>query len=96
MQMTKALYKEKLVLEPDGSILLPAAFLAEQFGWPVARLQGLMRRGLVQARVEQGIGEDAGRWRLSVRSGNRRWQAIVDANGNVLEHDLEVLTVARR
>ncbi|MCG5479395.1 MAG: hypothetical protein KK478_10045 [Ensifer alkalisoli] len=70
--------------------------LAERFGWPTRTLHDYMRRGLVASRVERGEGEDAGRWRLSVRCGNRRWQAIVEADGTVGTQRVEVLPTSPR
>jgi hypothetical protein len=37
------------------------------------------------------MGEDEGRQRLTVRSGNRAWTAVVDANGNVISENLTEL-----
>ncbi|MGO4624423.1 DUF6522 family protein [Ensifer sp. 2YAB10] len=89
---------EPLVLGRDaaGEFLLPAEMLAARFGWPTQTLRDYMRRGLVASRVERGVGEDDGRWRLSVRCGNRRWQAIVEADGSVRTQRLEVLPTSPR
>ena len=85
---------DPLVLHRDeaGEFLLPADMLAARFGWPTQTLKDYMRRGLVTSRVERGEGEDAGRWRLSVRCGNRRWQAVVEADGTVGAQRVEVLS----
>ena len=80
-----------LTRDAAGEFLLPAEMLAERFGWPTQTLCDYMRRGLVASRVERGEGEDAGRWRISVRCGNRRWQAIVEADGTVGTQRMEVL-----
>ena len=87
-----------VVLSRDaaGEFLLPAEMLAERFGWPAQTLRDYMRRGLVSSRVERGEGEDEGRWRLSVRCGNRRWQAIVETDGTLGAQRLEVLSAAPR
>ncbi len=77
--------------DENGEFLLPAALLAERFGWPIRTLQDYMRRGLVTSRVERGEGEDDGRWRLSVRCGNRRWQAVVEADGRVSGQKIEIV-----
>jgi hypothetical protein len=83
-----------LILSRDdaGEFLLPADMLAARFGWPTQTLRDYMRRGLVTSRVERGEGDDAGRWRLSVRCGNRRWQAVVEADGTVDTQRMEVLS----
>ncbi|MBN9453534.1 MAG: hypothetical protein J0I42_16440 [Bosea sp.] len=73
----------------DGSFVLDAARLAKRFGWSAEELRELMRRGLVKSLVERGEAEDEGRWRLSVRCGNRCWQAVVLPDGTVAEEQLE-------
>lgn len=75
----------------DGSFVLDAVRLSRRFGWSAEELRELMRRGLVTSRVERGEGEDAGRWRLSVLCGNRRWQAVIAADGTVAEEQLEFI-----
>lgn len=86
--------KEPLTLARDaeGEFVLPADLLAERFGWPTQTLRDYMRRGLVASRVERGEGEDEGRWRLSVRCGNRRWRAVVEADGTVGAQQVDVLS----
>ncbi len=80
------------VRDADGSFVLDAARLAKRFGWSVEELRDLMRRGLVTSRVERGEGEDEGRWRLAVRCGNRRWQAILLPDGAVTEEQFDFLS----
>ena len=77
--------------DADGSFVLDAPRLARRFGWSAEELRELMRRGLVTSRVERGEGEDIGRWRLSVLCGNRRWQAVIAADGTVAEEQLEFI-----
>lgn len=78
----------------DGEFLLPADLIAARFGWPVETFRDMMRRGFVASRVERGEGEDTGRWRLTVRCGNRRWQAVVEADGTVGDQRVEVVPFA--
>jgi len=80
--------------DSDGQFLLSADMLAERFGWSTQTFRDYMRRGLVVSRVERGEGEDAGRWRLSVRCGNRRWQAVVEADGTIGTQHLDVLSTS--
>ena len=84
------------VRDADGSFVLDAARLAGRFGWSAEELRGLMRRGLVTSRVERGEAEDAGRWRLSVRCGNRCWQAVVLDDGTVVEEQLDFVPAPGR
>ena len=67
-------------VDEDG-IVLDADFLAARFSLTEARMQGLMARRMVQSRVERGEGEDVGRWRLTVRIGNRVWRGVVAEDG---------------
>lgn len=69
-----------IAVEEDG-IVLDAAFLATRFSLSEGRMRNLMARRMVQSRVERGEGEDDGRWRLTVRIGNRIWCGIVAADG---------------
>lgn len=78
-------------LDQAGEFVLPADLLAERFGWPSNVLRDYMRRGLIVSRIERGQGEDLGRWRLSVRCGNRRWQAIIDGDGKISAERFETL-----
>lgn len=84
------------VRDADGSFVLDATRLAKRFGWSAEELRELMRRGLVTSRVERGEGEDEGRWRLAVRCGNRRWQAIVLPDGTVADEQLDFLPAPGR
>ena len=84
------------VRDADGSFVLDATRLAKRFGWSAEELRELMRRGLVTSRVERGEGEDAGRWRLSVRCGNRCWRAILLADGTMVEDQLEFVPAQGR
>jgi hypothetical protein len=81
-----------LARDAEGEFVLPADLLAERFGWPTQTLRDYMRRGLVASRVERGEGEDEGRWRLSVRCGNRRWRAVVEADGTLGTQQVDVLS----
>jgi hypothetical protein len=44
-----------------------------------------MRRGIVYGVVEQGVGEDAGRLRLTFRYRARSWTVVVEADGTLSE-----------
>ena len=57
--------------DDTGEFTLDADILAQRFGWSTDEFHDLMRRHLVTSRIERGEGVDEGRWRLSVRCGNR-------------------------
>jgi Family of unknown function (DUF6522) len=67
---------------PD--IEVDAALVASALGLAPAEFQALMRNGRIRTLCERGIGEDAGRYRLSFYHLKRRFRLITDAQGNVL------------
>jgi hypothetical protein len=83
--------KVKLEHDREGDFILDPALLAERFALGPERFRHLVQSGHVRSSVEQGMGEDEGRQRLTVRCGNRAWTAVVDANGNVISENLTVL-----
>jgi hypothetical protein len=83
--------KVKLEHDREGDFILDPALLAERFALGAERFRHLVQSGHVRSSVEQGMGEDEGRQRLTVRCGNRAWTAVVDANGNVISENLTVL-----
>lgn len=79
---------EIVLSDASGDFTLDAAIVAQGFGWSQHELQAHMRRGHVTSRVERGEGEDEGRWRLSLRCGNRLWRAVVTQDGVMIEHEI--------
>ncbi len=64
---------------------IEAGFLAAKLGLSLDRLRAEMRRGIVYGVVERGVGEDAGRLRLTVRYRARSWTVVVEADGTLNE-----------
>ncbi|MHB2264558.1 DUF6522 family protein [Aliihoeflea sp. PC F10.4] len=79
---------ELVLSDASGDFTLDAALVAQGFGWSQHELQNHMRRGHVISRVERGEGEDEGRWRLSLRCGNRLWRAVVTQDCVMIEHEV--------
>lgn len=79
---------EIVLSDASGDFTLDAAIVAQGFGWSLDELRTHMRRGHVTSRVERGEGEDEGRWRLSLRCGNRLWRAVVTQDGVMIEHEI--------
>jgi hypothetical protein len=75
----------------EGDFLLDPARLAKHFALGTERFRRLVRAGHVKSSVEQGMGEDEGRRRLTVRCGNRAWTVVVDTGGNIVSETLLVL-----
>ncbi|CAH1661415.1 DUF6522 family protein [Chelatococcus asaccharovorans] len=67
----------------DLPFLLDGALVAQRFGVTVTRMRELMRRRMVQSRVEKGEGEDAGHWRITLRLGNRVWRGVFTDDGQL-------------
>lgn len=72
----------------DGEFVIDAAFVAAKFDLDVDQARTMMRRGLFRSLVEKGEGTDAGQWRLSLRCGNRVWQAVLSADGTIRHEGL--------
>jgi hypothetical protein len=66
-------------------VTIEATYLAARLGLPEDRLQTEMRRGIVYSVVERGIGEDAGRLRLTFRYRARAWTVVVQRDGTLSE-----------
>jgi len=70
------------VIEVHGEqITIEAGYLAAKLGLSVDQLQAEMRRGIVYGVVERGIGEDAGRLRLTFRYRARSWTVVIEPDG---------------
>ena len=74
------------VIEIQGDdVTVEAGYLAARLGLSVARLRVEMRRGIVHSVVERGMGEDAGRLRLTFRYRARAWTMVVQRDGTLSE-----------
>ncbi len=74
------------VIAVEGEeVTIAAGHLAAKLGLSVDRLRAEMRRGIVYGVIERGVGEDAGRLRLTVRYRARSWTVVVEADGTLNE-----------
>jgi hypothetical protein len=64
---------------------IKAGFLAAKLGLSVDRLRAEMERRIVYGTVERGVGNDAGRLRLTFRYRARSWTVVVEADGTLNE-----------
>ncbi len=80
---------EMVFSDASGDFTLDAAIVAQGFGWSPQELHDHMRCRLLTSLVERGEGKDAGFWRLSMRCGNRRWQAVVAPDGTIARQHVE-------
>lgn len=68
-------------------IILDAAVMAPRLGLSPERFMALWRLGLVHQHVERGVGEDQGRFRVTLRYLAARAVFVVDAEGRMLAGD---------
>ena len=74
------------VIEIHGDdVMVEACYLAAQLGLSVDRLRAEMRRGIIYSVVERGMGEDAGRLRLTFRYRAHTWTVVVQRDGTLSE-----------
>lgn len=64
--------------------VIDASLLADTFGLSQDEIRARMRAETITSRCEEGVDEDAGRWRLTFYYGDRACRLIVDAAGKVL------------
>jgi hypothetical protein len=69
----------------DDNVMIEASYLAARLGLSVDQLRAEMRRGIIYSVVERGIGEDAGRLRLTFRYRARTWTVVVQRDGTMSE-----------
>ena len=85
---------EKSVLierDANGDFILESSELAERFGLSLADLRRHMRHGSVVSSVEIGTAEHEGTKRVSLRLGNRLWQAVLNDENEVQQEQMTVL-----
>jgi hypothetical protein len=73
-----------LVERTEAGFVVDADLLAAAFRLPAASVRALMQTGRITSRCEAGVGDDAGRWRLSFYHGDRVCRLTVDAEGALL------------
>jgi hypothetical protein len=69
----------------EGAVSVDARLIAEGLSIDPVQVQPLMRAGRLTSLCEQGIGEDAGRFRLSFFHRRKCLQLVVDTDGNVVQ-----------
>lgn len=67
----------------DGFVV-DAGLIADLLQLDAASVQAGMRSGAITTRCERGEGDDAGRWRLTIRSDDRAGRLVVDEAGAIL------------
>lgn len=83
------------VEKTDAGFTIDAGELAALLGLAAEDVRRMMREGGITTRTERGEGADAGRYRLSFFSPERRLQLIVDEAGEVLQRSRVPRAVAQ-
>ncbi len=78
----------------DGTYVVSAETLAARFGLTIDGVRAAMRTGHLVSVSESGVGEDAGRVRLTFRYGLSIWRVLIEPDGGVSE-DFEVARLGR-
>ena len=73
----------------DAAIQVDGAIIAEGLAIEPFLLQERMREGSITSRCERGIGEDAGRYRLTFFTDKRQLMLVVDLQGTVLRRNAQ-------
>ncbi len=69
----------------QGAIRVDAALVAEDLNITPALVMAGIREGKITSRCERGVGDDAGRFRLTFFHANRVVRLIVDEKSTILE-----------
>jgi hypothetical protein len=69
----------------QGTVSLDVGVIAADLGLKPDQVLEQLRNGRLAARCEQGIGKDAGRFRLTFLHENRRLWLTVDQAGRILQ-----------
>src|SRR5688500_8020977 len=73
-----------------GDIEIDASVIARGLKMPVVRVIEEMRCGNLYGRVEDGVGEDQGRYRLCFRYRGRELRMVFAADGRLIGEDLDL------
>jgi hypothetical protein len=69
----------------EGAVKVDAAVIAPDLGLRPEGVLNALRARRLTAVCEQGLEQDAGRWRLTFYHANRRLRLVIDHTGRVLE-----------
>lgn len=78
----------RLERDEKGDLFVDPDFLSAKLRVAPGELRRRMRMGLVASVVEQGIGDDEGRRRITIRSGRTAWRAILDADDRITSEEI--------
>ncbi|MCU0974275.1 MAG: DUF6522 family protein [Burkholderiales bacterium] len=73
------------IMLDQGDVQVDAAIIAAGLRLAPALVRPLMRAGRITSRLERGVGDDAGRYRLTFLHRKRQLQLVIDDAGQVLQ-----------
>lgn len=79
-----------------GDVQVDSSIIAEGLWLAPALVQPLMRQGRIASRLERGVDDDAGRYRLTFIHGRRQLRLVVDDAGHVIERSATELAAPVR
>lgn len=68
-----------------GDFVIDAVLLVDAFGLSQDEIRERMKDSRITSRCEVGVGDDAGRWRLTFHHEDRACRFIVDEAGSILK-----------
>lgn len=78
-----------------GDVEIDSAVIARGMNMPIGHFMAEMRRGNVHGIVEEGVGEDEGRYRLSFRYRGRELRMIFEGDGRFVGEELNLTAPPR-
>jgi hypothetical protein len=72
----------------DGAIEIDASIVGAALGLAPEEVLGLIRASAISSACERGVGDDAGRHRLTFFYKNRRLRLVVDDSGSVVQRSM--------
>ncbi len=72
----------------EGAIAIDATVIGRGLGLAPQEVQRLMRDGAITGICEEGVGDDAGRHRVTFFHKGQRLRLIVEDSGRILQHSL--------
>ena len=73
----------RLISIDDHGATVDAEVLADGLGIDAAEVDILIRKGRLTSKFEKGVGNDAGRFRLTFWIDGKRFRIVVDDQGNI-------------
>lgn len=83
------------VVLDGGDVQVDVAIIAAGLRLATAQVRPLMQQGRITSRLERGMDDDAGRYRLTFLHRRRQLQLVIDESGQILEQSTTSRTAGR-